>query len=137
MKNKKFLLLIVGIISVTALVAFTNGKSTEEQDDLKYYLMIGEPEPEVWKAIIENGGKDLSKPGREATEALGGKILGYYIGATEAKNYIIIAFPRSIDVSNIVYMRAAQGVMKNLEFIEIIPESKVPSLFEKIKTKEY
>lgn len=102
---------------------------------MKYYLMIGEPTTEVWNALVKSGGKNLTTPGREATEALGGKMIGYYIGATEAKNYIIVAYPDSTDVSNIVYMRAAQGVMKNLEFIEIIPAEDVPAVFEKITLK--
>jgi len=120
------LLISAVILSVsTVSTALADGK-------MKYYLMIGEPTAEVWDAIVKNGGKNMTAPGREATEALGGKMIGYYIGATEAKNYIIVAYPDSRDVSQIVYMRAAQGVMKNLQFIEIIPADNAHLIFNKI-----
>jgi len=131
MKAQKLFIFSVFLVLSTGLV-YTQDK-VEKENELTYYLMIGDAQPEVWKAIVESGGKDIAKPGREATEALGGKIIGYYLGATEAKNYIIVAYPSSTDVSKIVYMRAAQGVMKNLKFIEIIPAGEAHTIFEGIK----
>lgn len=124
----KGLVLVIGLLINTTVLA-------QGEVKMKYYLMIGEPTTEVWEAIVQSGGKDMTTPGREATEALGGKIISYYIGATEAKNYIIVAYPDSMDVSKIVYMRAAQGVMKNLEFIEIIPADDAHLIFNDIKKK--
>ena len=131
MKHKIFTAILFVVLLGFQVQAEPDGHAEEKK--LKYYLMIGDAQPEVWKAIVEAGGKDISKPGREATEALGGKIIGYYLGATEAKNYIIVAYPSSVDVTKIVYMRAAQGVMKNLEFIEIIPADDMSPVFESIK----
>lgn len=133
----KFLKLNVALCSLAllgGLLVSTVGFA-QENARMKYYLMIGEPTTEIWNALVKSGGKDMTTPGRKATEALGGKIISYYIGATEARNYIIVAYPDSTDVSNIVYMRAAQGVMKNLQFIEIIPAEEAHVVFEKITLK--
>lgn len=132
MKFLKINAVLCGLFLLGSLFITTSAFAQEEAK-MKYYLMIGEPTTEIWNALVKSGGKDMTTPGREATEALGGKIISYYIGATEAKNYIIVAYPDSMDVSNIVYMRAAQGVMKNLQFIELIPAEDAHVVFEKIK----
>lgn len=127
---------IIGSFVLIAGLFIGTTAFAQEEVKMKHYLMIGEPTTAIWDALVQSGGKDIAKPGREATEALGGKIIGYYIGATEAKNYIIVAYPESIDMSKIVYMRAAQGVMDKLEFIEIIPADDVHLVFDSLKKKE-
>jgi len=97
-------LVVLGLLAGTGVAQQDRASDPVE---MRYYLMIGKPTPEVWDAIVKSGGHNMTAPGREATEALGGEIHGYYIGANEAKNYIIVAYPEDVAVADIVYMRAA------------------------------
>lgn len=102
-----------------------------EPKNMKYYLMIGTPSDSTWKAIIQTG-EDMALPAKEGIEALGGKLISYYLGVGEAKNYGVVAFPSSMDIAKIVYMRVAQGVMKDLQFIEVVPSGNMVELFAEI-----
>ena len=104
-----------------------------EEPRMKYFLMIAEPNADAWKGVIESGG-DMAVPARRAIEALGGKLVSYYIGVAESKNYGIVAFPDSYDTAKIIYLRAAQGLMKSMEFVEVIPSDQAVALFEEVKT---
>ena len=127
------------VLAASALALVTMGtlqaeetKTTKEPVKLKYYLMIAEPNSEAWKGVIMEGG-DMAEPAGKALEAMGGKLLNYYIGVGEAKNYGVVAFPDSMDIAKIVYMRTAQGVMKDIQFIEIIPSDQAVDLFKETK----
>lgn len=101
---------------------------------MKYFLMIAEPSGAAWKSVIEGGG-DMADTALPQIEAMGGKLLSYYIGAGEAKNYGVVAFPDSMDTAQIIYLRAAQQLMKDFEFIEVIPSNQAVGLFEKVKSQ--
>ena len=58
--------------------------------------------------------------------------MSYYIGVGEAKNYGIVAFPDSMDIAKIIYLRTAQGVMDSMQFIEVIPSNKAVALLEEV-----
>ena len=103
----------------------------DDEPQLKYFLMIAEPNNAAWKGAIEGSG-DKAVPARAAIEAMGGKLLSYYIGVAESKNYGVVAFPDSYDTAKIIYLRSAQGLMKSMEFIEIIPSDQAASLFEDV-----
>ena len=96
---------------------------------MKYYLMIAQPNDAAWKGAIE-AGEDMAAPAGKALEAMGGKLHSYYIGVTEAKNYGVVSFPDSMDIAKIVYMRTAQGLMKDIKFIEILPSDLAASMFQ-------
>ncbi|MGL1886529.1 MAG: GYD domain-containing protein [Reichenbachiella sp.] len=115
-----------------SFVAFAFGASAQAQEtNMKYYLMIGQPDDEAWKMVIEAGG-DMAVPARKSIEAMGGELISYWVGVTEAKNYGIVAFPDSKSIAQIVYMRTIQGVMKNIEFKEIMPTDQAAGFFQEL-----
>jgi hypothetical protein len=99
---------------------------------MKHFLMIAEPSGAVWKDVIEGGG-DMAVPARQAIEAMGGQLLSCYIGVGESKNYGVVAFPDTYDIAKITYLRAAQGVMKSMQFIEVIPSDQAAGLLDEVK----
>jgi hypothetical protein len=118
---------------VAAMIALgTAGYAQAEEQKYKYFLMIAEPDSATWKGVITGGG-DMMVPARAAIEAMGGQLLSYYIGVGEAKNYGVVAFPDSYDIAKITYLRAAQGVMKSLQFIEVIPSDAAVAVLDDVK----
>lgn len=84
-----------------------------EESRMKYFLMIAKPNDAAWATMIESGG-DLAIPAAASLESMGGELISYYIGIGEAKNYGVVAFPDSINIAEIVYMRIAQGIMEEI-----------------------
>ena len=120
------------VLAIVMVLSFSGAAiAQDDEPKLKYFLMVAEPNGAAWKGVIEGGG-DMAVPAREAIEAMGGKLLSYYIGVAESKNYGVVAFPDSYDTAKIIYLRSAQGLMKSMEFIEIIPSDKAAGLFEEI-----
>ena len=99
---------------------------------LKYYLMIAEPGAEAWAGAINAGG-DMAESAGKDIENMGGQLISYWLGVGEAKNYGVVAFPDSMDIARITYLRASQGIMKNLQFIEVMPSSAAVAIFADVK----
>ena len=121
-------MLIVPVFLALSLNASAESGNTGE----KYFLMIAEPNGDAWKGVILGGG-DMADPARAAIESMGGKLHNYYIGVNESKNYGVVSFPDSYDTAKIIYLRAAQGLMKSMEFVEIMPSDQAAGLFEDVK----
>jgi hypothetical protein len=132
MKHAMKLLSVIGALAIVfSVLAFANDKIVSHDEDEKYYLMIAQPSDEAWKGVIEAGG-DMAEPAGKAIEAMGGKLHSYYIEVGRPKNYGVVSFPSSTDIAKIVYMRTVQGVMKDIQFIEIIPSDKAAGLFKEV-----
>lgn len=128
-------LLILSLCLIIMLSPLSNSYAKDHEDNnlknMKLFLMIGQPNAKAWANIVKNE-LDMSEGGRKGIEAMGGKMLGFYIGVGEMKNYAIVAFPDSFDVSRIVFTRAMQGVMDDIQFIEIMSTAKAQEVFKAI-----
>jgi len=98
---------------------------------MKYFLMIAEPNAPTWAGAIKAGG-DMAGPAGKALEGMGGKLISYWLGVGEAKNYGIVVFPDSVDIAKVTYLRASQGVMKSIQFIEVMPSSEAVHVFKDV-----
>lgn len=134
------------LVSVLALSSFLNASADAKKQkettapasvaeknvsQMKYFLMIGTPNDAAWKAVIE-AEADMAEPARKSIEAMGGKLISYWIAVGEAKNYGIVAFPDSKQIAKIVYMRTMQGVMKDIQFVEIMPTGEAAGFFKEL-----
>ena len=131
MKNVLPIILHTALIIIMLLGATTTQAQDGPTEGQKYYLMIAQPSDAAWKGVIEAGG-DMAEPAGKALEAMGGKLHSYYIGVGEAKNYGVVSFPSSTDIAKIVYLRTVQGLMKNIQFIEIMPSDQAVELFKQV-----
>lgn len=120
------------LLAITAL-SFTTTSLAEEEipENYRYYLMIGKPNSNAWNILIQQE-KDIAVTAREALEEMGVRLIGYYLGINSARNYVIAAYPDSVPTSQMLYLREIQGLMDNMEFIEILPTDRMLPLFKSV-----
>lgn len=134
---KKYLskLSVVCCIALSFIANTVLANENEATDEMQYYLMIGTPTAETWAGLVKNE-VDMGPGGKAGIEAMGGKFIGFYIATGEFKNYAIVAFPKNTDVARIVFTRAMQGVMDDIEFIPMMTTKQAQGVFKEInKTK--
>ena len=99
----------------------------------RYFLFIGEPNAAAWKYLMDNP-VDRRQQVDEAMSALGGKILSYYFGMGNGKNYITVELPDDNEVIQAVYlMRMPSGLLTSYEFIELMPSEQMVSALRRSK----
>lgn len=123
--------LAIMVLLVLSPISEAKSEGSTAKEDMKLFLMIGKPNAQAWANIVKNE-LDMSEGGRKGIEAMGGKMLGFYIGVGEMKNYAIVSFPSSFEVSRIVFTRAMQGVMDDIQFIEIMSTATAQEVFKAI-----
>ena len=122
--------LLVGIIScilgaaalvLAAPVAFSH----EEADDVRYFMFVGEPNAAAWKYLMENPA-DRKKEVAAGMQAVGGKVLSYYFGLGDGKNYITVQLPDDNEVIQALYlMRLPSGLLNSYQVIELMPSDQM------------
>ena len=111
------LLGVIVLLFSSALIA--------EEPDVRYFMFIGEPSAAAWQFLMENPAEreDAVAAGMEA---IGGKILSYYFGLGNGKNYIIAELPDDNEVIQAVYlMRLPTGLLNSYEVIELMPSAQM------------
>ncbi len=98
---------------------------TAEEPDVRYFMFIGEPSATAWKYLLENPA-DREEAVAAGMEAIGGKVLSYYFGPSNGKNYIIAELPDDNEVIQAVYvMRLPTGLLNSYEVVELMPSAQM------------
>jgi hypothetical protein len=67
-------------------------------------------------------------------EALGGKVLSYYFGLGNGKNYITVQLPDDNEIIQAVYlMRLPSGLLTSYEVVELMPSKQMSGALRKAK----
>jgi uncharacterized protein with GYD domain len=104
-----------------------------QDDDPRYFLFIGEPNAAAWKFLIENPA-DRESAVKAGMEALGGKVLSYYFGLGDGKNYITVALPDDNEIIQAVYlMRLPAGLLNSYQIVELMPSSQMSEALKRSK----
>lgn len=91
----------------------------------RYFMFIGEPSAAAWKYLMENPA-DRQKEVEAGMAAIGGKVLSYYFGLGDGKNYITVVLPDDNEVIQAVYlMRLPTGLLNSYQVIELMPSAKM------------
>lgn len=91
----------------------------------RHFLFIGEPNAIAWKHFIENP-SDRQKDVEAAMASIGGKILSYYFGLGDGKNYITVQLPDDNEVIQAVYMmRLPSDVLSSYRVIELMSSAQM------------
>ncbi len=91
----------------------------------RHFLFIGEPSAAAWQYLMDNPA-DREKEVEEAMAALGGKILSYYFGLGDGKNYITVQLPDDNEIIQAIYlMRLPTGLLKSYQVIELMPSARM------------
>ena len=97
----------------------------------RYFMFIGEPNAAAWKYLMANP-QDRQKEVEEAMTAIGGKVLSYYFGLGDGKNYITVELPDDNEVIQAVYlMRMPTGLLKSYQVIELMPSAQMARALRK------
>lgn len=98
----------------------------------RYYLGIGQPDPDAWQIMIENP-TDREETMGAALAAMGGEIISYFWGLADGKNYITVRLPDDPGMVQAMYVsRLSQGVLKDYTFIELMTSADMVEALKRV-----
>jgi hypothetical protein len=110
-------LLAVGIL-FSATVSWA-----QDPPKSRTFLFIGTPNSAAWEMQIANPG-DRETTVRGGIKKLGGKLLSYYWGFGNGKNYITVSLPNDPTFIQAFYLtRLGDGVLDDYQMIELMSSS--------------
>lgn len=118
-------------IAALLLLACLPLSANAEERPPRHFLFIGEPTAAAWKQLVANP-VDREQAVAEAMAGVGGKILSYYFGLGDGKNYITVQLPDDNEVIQAVYlMRLPSGLLNSYQMIELLPSSQMVNALKK------
>jgi len=94
-------------------------------------MFIGEPNAVAWKYLMENPA-DRKMEVEAGMKALGGKILSYYFGLGDGKNYSTVQLPNDNELIQAIYlMRLPSGLLNSYKIIELMPSEQMSKALKK------
>lgn len=123
---------ILATLAVLLLATSVTNAQDETQDN-RYFMFIGEPNAAAWKYLMENPA-DREKEVAAGMKAVGGKVLSYYFGLGDGKNYITVQLPNDNEVIQAVYlMRLPSGLLNSYQLIELMPSAQMSAALKRSK----
>jgi uncharacterized protein with GYD domain len=123
---------ILATLAVLLLATSVTNAQDETQDN-SYFMFIGEPNAAAWKYLMENPA-DREKEVAAGMKAVGGKVLSYYFGLGDGKNYITVQLPNDNEVIQAVYlMRLPSGLLNSYQLIELMPSAQMSAALKRSK----
>jgi uncharacterized protein with GYD domain len=112
-------------LATVMLVTMSSAIAAEDSDDVRYFMFVGEPNAAAWKYLMENPA-DREKEVAAGMQIVGGKVLSYYFGLGDGKNYITVQLPNDNEVIQAVYlMRLPAGLLNSYQVIELMPSDQM------------
>ena len=122
--------LIVMILAV--LFCFASTIHAEEKDQ-RFFLFIGQPNAAAWKMLIDNP-SDRQATMSKAFEKLGGKMLSYYWGIGNGKNYITVSIPDDNEFIQAIYTaRLGDGLLDGYKASELMTSADMVRALKRVK----
>ena len=101
--------------------------------DKRHFMFIGEPSAAAWKFLMDNP-EDRKAEVAGAFEALGGKVLSYYWGLGDGRNYITVTIPNDNELIQAIYlMRLPSGLLNSYQVIELMPSEQMSEALKRSK----
>jgi uncharacterized protein with GYD domain len=120
-------------LATVMLVTMSSAIAAEDSDDVRYFMFVGEPNAAAWKFLMENPA-DREKEVAAGMEAVGGKVLSYYFGLGDGKNYITVQLPDDNEIIQAVYMmRLPAGLLNSYQVIELMPSDQMSEALKRSK----
>ena len=108
--------------------------SLQAESAQRHFMFIGEPNAAAWKYMMDNP-EDRKKQVEGAFKALGGKVVSYYFGLGDGKNYITVTIPDDNELIQAIYlMRLPSGMLNSYEVVELMPSEQMSAALKKAKT---
>lgn len=104
-----------------------------QAQEKRTFMFIGEPNAAAWQFLMDNP-QDRKEAVAKSFEKLGGKIIGYYFGLGDGKNYIICELPNDNELIQAVYlMRLPSGLLASYQVKELMPSEQMSAALKKSK----
>lgn len=117
---------------IITLIAVFIGSTVNAQEK-RTFMFVGEPNATAWKYMMDNP-TDRKEAVSDAFEKLEGKIIGYYFGLGDGKNYIICELPNDNELIQAVYlMRLPSGLLDSYQIKELMPSEQMSAALKKSK----
>ena len=109
--------------------------AAKSEKPMRIFMFSSKPSPEAWQFMKENPG-DRREATEGAMEKIGCKMIGYYWGLTNARNFIIAEVPDNETVAAMLVQRLSTDLVLEYEAIELLRSSDMPAVFERLKAIE-
>jgi hypothetical protein len=109
--------------------------AAKAEKEMRIFMFSAKPSAKGWQFMKENPG-DRKAATAGAMEKIGGKMLAYYFGLTDGKNYIIAALPDGKTAQALLVQRLATDMVLEYDAIELVESSSMPAMFERLKEIE-
>ena len=109
--------------------------AAKSEKPMRIFLFSAKPSAKGWQFMKANPG-DRRAATEQAMEDIGGKMLSYYFGLTDGRNYIIAALPDGRTAQAMLIQRLATDLVVEYEAIELVESSEMPAVFERLKELE-
>lgn len=104
-----------------------------QAQEKRTFMFVGEPNAAAWQFLMDNP-QDRKEEVANLFEKLGGKIIGYYFGLGDGKNYIICELPNNNELIQAVYlMRLPSGLLASYQIKELMPSEQMSAALKKSK----
>jgi uncharacterized protein with GYD domain len=107
-------------------------QDTTSAPRLRQFLFIGEPNAAAWKWMVENP-QDREAAMAKPIEKLGGRMLSYYWGIGNGRNYITVALPDDPELIQATYVaRLGDGLLVSYEMIELMTSADMAAALKRV-----
>ena len=114
-------------------VLMLSSATIAEEQDLRHFMFIGEPNAAAWQYLMEHPG-DRKKEVEGAFKALGGEVISYYFGLGDGRNYITVTIPNDNELIQAIYlMRLPSGMLNSYRVIELMPSDQMSEALKRSK----
>ncbi|MGI9241190.1 MAG: GYD domain-containing protein [Verrucomicrobiales bacterium] len=104
-------------------------------EEMRLFMFSSKPSPEAWQFMKANPG-DRKAAVEGAMEKIGCRMIGYYWGLTNARNFIIAEVPDNETVAAMLVQRLSTDLVLEYEAMELLRSSDMPAVFERLKEIE-
>ena len=105
------------------------------EKEMRIFMFSSKPSPEAWQFMKENPG-DRKAAVEKSMEKVGCRVIGYYWGLTNSRNFIIAEVPDNETVAAMLVQRLSTDLVLEYEAMELLRSSDMPAVFERLKEIE-
>ena len=110
-------------------------KTEKTEKEMRIFMFSSKPSPEAWQFMKENPG-DRKAAVEGSMKKVGCRLIGYYWGLTNARNFIIAEVPDNETVAALLVQRLSTDMVLEYEAMELLRSSDMPAVFERLKEVE-
>ncbi|MDG1231172.1 MAG: hypothetical protein P8P91_02820 [Pseudomonadales bacterium] len=98
----------------------------------RLFMFVSEPNAKAWRFLIDNP-QDRQANASAAIAKLGGKILSYYFGLGNGRNYIIVSLPDDKTLIQAVYVtRLGDDFLNSYTVTELLTSSEMAEALSRV-----